>query len=175
MTTDTDATTSQLAVCFVDIVGYTSPQQAARRAEFELVSEHPSPRRPAWSSTTAGGSSRPPATRSLRRRPGRRRGRDRAPLTERVADHDDPFPEVRAGLAHGAVVSRLGDVFGPTVNIAARLTSAAWPGTVLVDPARTTSRGGPAYLLRSVRRTAVVGLRPAPAVALRRADPGGGR
>ena len=30
-------------------------------------------------------------------------------------------------------MSRLGDVFGPTVNIAARLTSVARPGTVVVD------------------------------------------
>ena len=54
-------------------------------------------------------------------------------LTERGADEDDPFPAVRAGIAYGGVVSRLGDVFGPTVNIAARLTSVARPGTVLVD------------------------------------------
>ena len=31
------------------------------------------------------------------------------------------------------MVSRLGDVFGPVVNIASRLTSLARPGTVLVD------------------------------------------
>ena len=31
------------------------------------------------------------------------------------------------------MVSRLGDVYGPTVNIAARLTSIARPGSVLVD------------------------------------------
>ena len=31
------------------------------------------------------------------------------------------------------MVSRLGDVFGPMVNIASRLTSVARPGTVLVD------------------------------------------
>lgn len=54
-------------------------------------------------------------------------------LTARGLDEDDPFPAVRAGLAHGPVVSRLGDVFGPTVNIAARLTSVARPGTVVVD------------------------------------------
>jgi adenylate cyclase len=54
-------------------------------------------------------------------------------VTERGADPDDRFPEVRAGIAYGDVVSRLGDVFGPTVNIASRLTSVARPGTVLVD------------------------------------------
>ncbi len=54
-------------------------------------------------------------------------------LTARGDDPDDPFPAVRAGVAHGAVVRRLGDVFGSTVNAASRLTSAARPGTVIVD------------------------------------------
>ena len=54
-------------------------------------------------------------------------------LTERGEDPDDPFPSVRAAMAYGEVVSRLGDVFGPVVNIASRLTSLARPGTVLVD------------------------------------------
>jgi adenylate cyclase len=54
-------------------------------------------------------------------------------LTERGGDDDDPFPAVRAGLAYGEVVSRLGDVFGPVVNVASRLTSVARPGAVLVD------------------------------------------
>ncbi len=53
--------------------------------------------------------------------------------TERGEDDEDRFPRVRAGVAYGEVVNRLGDVFGPTVNIAARLTSVARPGTVLVD------------------------------------------
>lgn len=54
-------------------------------------------------------------------------------LTRRGADPDDPFPAVRAGVAWGAVVARLGDVYGPTVNIASRLTSHARPGSVLLD------------------------------------------
>ena len=43
------------------------------------------------------------------------------------------LPELRAGLAYGEVVSRLGDVYGSTVNIASRLTSLSRPGWVLVD------------------------------------------
>lgn len=54
-------------------------------------------------------------------------------LTARGEDEDDPYPRVRAGIAYGEVTTRLGDVFGATVNIAARLTSHARPGTVLVD------------------------------------------
>ncbi|MBM7366683.1 adenylate/guanylate cyclase domain-containing protein [Gordonia hydrophobica] len=54
-------------------------------------------------------------------------------LTARGQDPDDDFPAVRAGIAYGNVVPRLGDVFGPTVNIASRLTSVARPGTVVAD------------------------------------------
>jgi len=52
-------------------------------------------------------------------------------LTVRGSDESDSFPAVRVGIAYGNVVRRLGDVFGPTVNIAARLTSIARPGTVI--------------------------------------------
>jgi adenylate cyclase len=54
-------------------------------------------------------------------------------MTQRGADDEDRFPAVRAGIAYGEVVSRLGDVFGPVVNIASRLTSAARPDSVLID------------------------------------------
>lgn len=40
---------------------------------------------------------------------------------------------MRAGLAAGPVLMRAGDYFGPPVNIAARLTDHARPGTVLAD------------------------------------------
>ena len=43
------------------------------------------------------------------------------------------LPDVRIGMAFGHVLRRFGDVYGPVVNIASRLTSAAKPGTVLVD------------------------------------------
>jgi len=54
-------------------------------------------------------------------------------LTARGSDEDDPFPAVRVGIAYGNVVHRLGDVYGTTVNIAARLTSIGRPGTVIAD------------------------------------------
>ncbi|MGI9156336.1 MAG: adenylate/guanylate cyclase domain-containing protein [Marmoricola sp.] len=77
-------------------------------------------------------------------------------------DSDELFPDVRAGVAYGGVVSRLGDVFGPTVNIASRLTSVARPGTVLVDPllrdALLEADADEAeFRLRRVRRTSVKG------------------
>jgi adenylate cyclase len=64
-------------------------------------------------------------------------------VTERGEDEDDRFPRVRAGVAYGEVVSRLGDVYGPQVNIAARLTSVARPGSVLVDRGAYEMLSGP--------------------------------
>ncbi|ADG76866.1 Adenylate/guanylate cyclase OS=Tsukamurella paurometabola (strain ATCC 8368 / DSM / CCUG 35730/ CIP 100753 / JCM 10117 / KCTC 9821 / NBRC 16120 / NCIMB 702349 / NCTC 13040) OX=521096 GN=Tpau_0212 PE=4 SV=1 [Tsukamurella paurometabola] len=46
---------------------------------------------------------------------------------------DLEFPQLRVGMAYGEVLQRYGDLFGNVVNLAARLTSAARPGTVLVD------------------------------------------
>jgi adenylate cyclase len=42
---------------------------------------------------------------------------------------------VRASLVWGDVVSRFGDIFGPTVNLASRLVDVAPPGSVLMDSA----------------------------------------
>ncbi|MPZ60752.1 MAG: adenylate/guanylate cyclase domain-containing protein [Propionibacteriales bacterium] len=47
---------------------------------------------------------------------------------------DDQLPDVRVGMASGPVVTRLGDVFGTPVNLAARLTSVARRNRVIVDP-----------------------------------------
>jgi adenylate cyclase len=46
---------------------------------------------------------------------------------------DKILPEARVSLVWGRILSRLGDIYGPTVNLAARLTALADPGTVLVD------------------------------------------
>lgn len=43
------------------------------------------------------------------------------------------LPRIKVGMAAGTVLSWLGDVYGRVVNVAARLTSLARPGTVLVD------------------------------------------
>ncbi len=47
---------------------------------------------------------------------------------------DRLVPDVRVGIAHGPVLRSLGDVYGPTVNLASRLTALAQPGTVVTDP-----------------------------------------
>ncbi|MCW2737140.1 adenylate/guanylate cyclase domain-containing protein [Nocardioides sp.] len=135
--TDTSALTqgeALLAVCFVDIVGYTTQSRSLDGAElvawvdrFEqdtttLVVDHAGQVIKTIGDEVLFTVADPAAAVTIA-----------LALTARGDDPDDPFPAVRAGIAHGAVVRRLGDVFGSTVNAASRLTSAARPGTVLVD------------------------------------------
>jgi adenylate cyclase len=71
---------------------------------------------------------------------------------------DERLPSLRIGVAAGPVVSRLGDVFGSTVNIASRLTSLSRPGWVLVDRIMADALAeNPAFELRSRRPEAVRG------------------
>ncbi|MGH3648489.1 MAG: adenylate/guanylate cyclase domain-containing protein [Micromonosporaceae bacterium] len=78
-------------------------------------------------------------------------------LASRI-DTDEEFPKLRVGMAYGPVLSRLGDVYGPVVNVAARLTSLARAGTVLVDRTlREALTGVPGYRLRRTPRAAVRG------------------
>lgn len=50
-----------------------------------------------------------------------------------VIGRDAKMPDVRIGLSSGPVVMRLGDVFGPPVNMAARLTQVARRNRIIVD------------------------------------------
>lgn len=77
-----------------------------------------------------------------------------------IAAHsaDDELPDVRAGVALGPVLVRLGDVFGQPVNIASRLTDEARPRTLLVDTrvAELLADDG-AYDVKRLRRRSVRG------------------
>jgi adenylate cyclase len=67
-------------------------------------------------------------------------------------------PPLRVGASYGAVLTRLGDVYSPVVNLASRLTSLARPGTVLVDrDLAQRLRGLTAYRVRPLRPTSVRG------------------
>jgi len=85
---------------------------------------------------------------------------------------DPGLPDLRVGLAHGPVLVRFGDLFGAVVNIAARLTTAARPGTVLVDAdlaaaLREDPAQGAGMELRSLRPLRVRGYNRLRAFALR--------
>ena len=73
------------------------------------------------------------------------------------ADSESP---VRVGLVWGRVLSRFGDVFGPSVGLAARLSDEAAPGTVLLDAESATgllSTDGVVLEPHGVREIAGVG------------------
>ena len=53
----------------------------------------------------------------------------------RVIGRDPRMPDVRVGISSGSVVTRMGDVFGPPVNMAARLTAVARRNRIIVDAA----------------------------------------
>ncbi|GAA1745514.1 adenylate/guanylate cyclase domain-containing protein [Aeromicrobium alkaliterrae] len=129
----TDQASAPLAVGFVDIVGYTTQSRRLSTTELATMVE-------TFERTTsdlvveAGGQvvktigdevlytlSDPVAAADLA-----------LALVDR-GEADDTYPQVRVGSAYGTVLSRLGDVFGPVVNIAARLTSVSRPGRVLLD------------------------------------------
>jgi adenylate cyclase len=81
-------------------------------------------------------------------------------------------PDLRVGLAHGPVLSRLGDLFGPPVNLASRLVSYARPGTVLCDERFIDSLGATGDVLpfttRSLRPRELKGIGTTPIYVLRR-------
>ncbi|MEZ0577324.1 adenylate cyclase regulatory domain-containing protein [Nocardioides sp. MH1] len=172
-TTGDDPGSMQQAVCFVDIVGYTSRSRTLsdrelvgwledfETAALDIVVEHEGRiiKNIGDELLIVADSATAAADIALE-------------LTRRGADEDDDFPAVRAGVAYGDVVIRLGDVFGPVVNIASRLTSVARPGTVLVDLgmySAITGRSGDdddhhdprsgdsPYRLRRLRRVSVKG------------------
>ncbi|MFE3047129.1 adenylate/guanylate cyclase domain-containing protein [Streptomyces albidoflavus] len=55
-------------------------------------------------------------------------------LIETMAN-DGSMPELRVGMTFGTITTRMGDVFGTTVNLASRLTSIAPKNAILVDSA----------------------------------------
>lgn len=82
--------------------------------------------------------------------------------------HDPSFPNVRVGIAHGPLLHRLGDVLGPVVNMASRLTSIAPPGRVIIDSSMASKvRGEPGLRMRRIRRVVVKGFDPIDAYALK--------
>ncbi|MGO4341297.1 adenylate/guanylate cyclase domain-containing protein [Pedococcus sp. 2YAF34] len=98
-------------------------------------------------------------------------------LVETMAE-DDLLPDVRVGMAVGPVLSRLGDVFGTTVNRASRLTSVAPGGGVLVDDALASALASVSgFETTALRRRTLRGIGTVTPSELRRAAGGrlGGR
>jgi adenylate cyclase len=56
-------------------------------------------------------------------------------LLEAADSEGEEFPRLRAGIAHGSALAQTGDYYGRPVNLASRITGIAKPGSVLVDEA----------------------------------------
>lgn len=79
-------------------------------------------------------------------------------LADAMAE-DPELPDVRVGISTGTVLTRMGDVFGRTVNLASRLTALATPGSVLVDADTAAALDGhPDVSLDAQRTRAVRGM-----------------
>lgn len=149
-----------LAVGFVDLVGFTRASRFTTADELEFLLER--------------------FERDTSQRVARRGGRVVKTLGDAVlfvcdttadavevaldtlAAHqaDDTLPEVRAGVACGPLLQRLGDVFGEPVNLASRLTDEARPGSLLVDAAAAEALGqSPSYAVDRLHRRSVRGYR----------------
>ncbi|WP_068269352.1 adenylate/guanylate cyclase domain-containing protein [Aldersonia kunmingensis] len=78
---------------------------------------------------------------------------------QEVTKVSDVTPELRIGMASGRVLQRLGDLYGPVVNTAARLTGVARPGTVLIDDRLADLlESDPNYSFRHLREVRVRGI-----------------
>ncbi|NGN92322.1 adenylate/guanylate cyclase domain-containing protein [Nocardioides sp. KC13] len=159
MLTVADATAVPLAVGFLDIVGYTA--RSKRLSDKELVD---------WVEEFEDTCSDVVVEHGGRVikylgdgvfftfedvEPAARTALELAALGE---DKESAFPHVRAGISYGDVVLRLGDVFGPTVNIAARLTTLARPSSVVVDEnAAAALEDVDGFQVEKMRRTSVKG------------------
>ena len=158
LTDSDDADVAPMCVGFVDIVGYTTRSRNMTRTELTDMVER-------FEEVTAG------LITDHHGRVVKTIGdevlfelddtKEAALLALELLDQhldDDTFPEVRIGMAHGNVLHHMGDVFGPVVNVASRLTSVARPGSAVVDREMAESlRDDDELRLKRMRRTSVKG------------------
>jgi adenylate cyclase len=160
-----------LAVGFVDLVGFTQTSRETDAAQLQRLLER-FERETSLRVTAAGGRViKMLGDEVLFVTDDVRAAAEVALSAVELHEQDDTLPQVRAGLALGPVLARLGDVFGEPVNLASRLTSEARPGTVLVDlQAADALREDPAYELVRLQHRAVRGYRALRPHVLRRRE-----
>jgi adenylate cyclase len=147
----------ELAVGFADLVGYTSrsrgmggPELGAMVEDFESIASEVIARHHGRVVKTVGDGILYTAVSAI----------DAVEIGLELPEAWDAEdrPPLRVGAAHGTVLTHLGDVYSPVVNLASRLTSIARPGTLLVDRDLARQlRGLPRYRVRPLRRVSVRG------------------
>ncbi|MDX6609968.1 MAG: adenylate cyclase [Solirubrobacterales bacterium] len=125
--------TSEVSVCFADLVGFTklgeeiAPEElglvAGRLEEMATAVAEP----PVRLVKTIGDAAMLVSSEAEAMTEAALR------LVEASDEEGEEFPRLRAGLARGLAVSQTGDYYGPPVNLASRITGVAKPGSVLAD------------------------------------------
>lgn len=90
---------------------------------------------------------------------------------------DDAVNDIRVGVAYGPALAREGDLYGPTVNLAARLVGIAYAGAVVVPAeVRDALADNEEFVFRSLRTRHLKHIGRVQVYAVRRAgDPATGR
>jgi adenylate cyclase len=84
---------------------------------------------------------------------------------------DEVVNDIRVGIAHGPVLAREGDLYGPTVNLAARLVGIAYAGSVITTgDVRAALGDDERFAFKSVRGRSLKHIGRVSLFALRRAD-----
>jgi adenylate cyclase len=84
----------------------------------------------------------------------------------------DELSDLRVGMAQGPVLEREGDLYGPVVNLASRITAIAFPGSIVVSESlRDQLADRQEYRLRSMRPRYLKDIGRVPLWVLRRAAP----
>jgi adenylate cyclase len=127
--------TTEVSVCFADLVGFTklgeeiAPEElglVAGRLE-EMASAVAEP--PVRLVKTIGDAAMLISTEGETMTDAALR------LVEASEEEGEEFPRLRAGIARGPALVQSGDYYGRSVNLASRITNVAKPGSVLVDQA----------------------------------------
>jgi adenylate cyclase len=160
--------TQELCVGFVDLVGSTSLAEASSIADLgALLSEF---EHLAYETVIEAGGRvvKLIGDEVLYTAPNPALGCEIALQLVRTLRHHDRLPAARAGLAAGAVMLRDGDVFGPVVNLAARVVAEAGPSEVVTSAALARNIGlraaslGPRRLKGFAAEIELVTLEPEP-------------
>jgi adenylate cyclase len=127
--------TTEVSVCFADLVGFTklgeeiAPEElglvAGRLEEMAAAVAEP----PVRLVKTIGDAAMLVSTDAEAMTDATLR------LVEASEQEGEEFPSLRAGLARGPALVQSGDYYGRSVNLASRITGIAKPGSVLVDRA----------------------------------------
>jgi adenylate cyclase len=137
----TPGATSEVAVCFADLVGFTKLGEEVPTEELGLIAGR--------LDELATAVAEPPVRLvKLIGDAAMLVCAEAGPMVEaalrmvEAADRaGEDFPRLRAGIAYGSALIRTGDYYGRPVNLASRLTAIAKPGSVLVDVAAREAAG----------------------------------